>query len=393
MKTILIIGASILQVPAIIKAKELGLRVVVVDINSNAIGIAYADDYYNVSTIDQEGILKVAQIVKPDGIMTLATDMPMRSIAYISEKMNLPGISMCTAIKATDKIEMIKAFKQNDVACPWFFTLRRSEDIEKISSFLTYPCIMKPSDNAGSRGVIKINTIDELKNNFEYSLSNSRNGDVLVEEYLVGEEVSVEVIVYKGKVNILAITDKITTGPPHFVELGHTQPTMHNPETIKSIEELTVKAIQSIGLENGTAHVEMMITSQGPKMIELGARLGGDCITTHLVPLSTGIDMVQATIDIALNRKPDLDIKFKKGSAIRFFNPNLGILRDIVGIEETRNIEGVKEIVFTKKTGDIIPKIESSVDRCGYVIVQGDDRDTAINIANYAIQNIKIIVS
>ena len=104
MKRLFIIGASILQLPAIQKAKEMGLYVGVADFNPNAIGIKYADEYFNVSTIDEEGIYQASKDFHADGIMTLATDMPMRSVAYATEKLNLVGISYNTAIKATDKV-------------------------------------------------------------------------------------------------------------------------------------------------------------------------------------------------------------------------------------------------------------------------------------------------
>src|SRR5690554_2484008 len=113
MRKILIIGASVLQLPAILKAKEMGFYVGVVDFNPKAIGIKYADEFFNVSTIDTEGILKTAKIFQPLGIMTLATDMPMRSIAVVCRELNLPGIAVDTAIKATDKGEMIQAFKEH----------------------------------------------------------------------------------------------------------------------------------------------------------------------------------------------------------------------------------------------------------------------------------------
>jgi biotin carboxylase len=390
-KTILIIGASILQLPAIIKAKEMGFRVVVVDYNPAAVGTSYADEYYNVSTIDQEGILQVAKKIKPAGIMTLATDMPMRSIAYVAEKLNLPSITMSTAVKATDKLEMIKAFKENRVASPWYSVIDSSEELHNIVDKITFPCIMKPVDNSGSRGVVLINNSEELKTNYGYSLQNSRNGQVIVEEYLKGKEVSVEVIAYKGKVNMLAVTDKITSGAPHFVELGHSQPSQLPDNEIKAIHKLTEQAVKAIGLESGPAHVEMMVTDEGPKMIEIGARMGGDCITTHLVPLSTGIDMVKATIQIAVGEKPDISPIFEKGSAIRYFEVKPGVIADIQGIEEAKKINGVKDIVFIKNIGDVVIPIQSSTDRIGYVIAQGENAKEAVELCDKVMKIVKIL--
>ena len=210
MKKLLIIGASILQLPAIKKAKELGYYVGVIDYDPDAVGIKYADEYFNVSTIDVEGVVKTAELFLPDGIMTLATDMPMRSIAAACDKLGLPGISMDTAIKSTDKGEMIKAFEQHNVAHPWYYIAENKSVFDEIINKITYPCIMKPTDNSGSRGVVLIHNANELEKEYAYSQNSSRSGAVIIEEYLVGPEVSVEVIVYKGTPHILQITDKLT---------------------------------------------------------------------------------------------------------------------------------------------------------------------------------------
>ena len=331
MKRLLIIGASHLQLPAIQKAKEMGLYVGVVDFNPDAVGISAADEYFNISTIDEEGVYQAARKFRADGIMTLATDMPMRSVAYAANKLGLVGISYDTAIKATDKGEMIKAFEASNVEHPWYYILSSLDELETVENRITFPCISKPVDNAGSRGVMLVHSRGELNEAVKYSSLNGRNGGVIIEEYLEGSEVSVEIIVVDGTVHILQITDKLTTGAPHFVEMGHSQPSQLEDENIDAIRDLAVRAVRAVGINNGPAHVEIMLTKKGPRMIELGARMGGDCITTHLVPLSTGIDMIKATIDICLGDVPDLEYKFHKGSAIRYLRQSHGTIQKIEG--------------------------------------------------------------
>ena len=160
MKRLLIIGASHLQLPAIQKAKDMGLYVGVVDFNPEAVGIPVADEYFNISTIDEEGVYQAAKEFKADGIMTLATDMPMRSVAYAAVKLGLVGISYDTAIKATDKGEMIKAFEAANVEHPWYYILSSLDDLETIGNNITIPCISKHVDNAGIRGVMLIHSLD-----------------------------------------------------------------------------------------------------------------------------------------------------------------------------------------------------------------------------------------
>lgn len=390
MKKLLIIGASLLQLPAIKKAKELGYYVAVIDYDPNAIGIKYADEYYNVSTIDIDGVVKTAEEFKPDGIMTLATDMPMRSIAAACEKLGLSGITMDTAIKSTDKGEMIKAFNKHNVEHPWFYIAENNKALNEIIDRITYPCIMKPTDNSGSRGVVLLHNKAELEKEYEYSHTSSRSGAVIIEEYLTGPEVSVEVIVYKGVPHVLQITDKLTTGAPHFVEMGHSQPSQLPSDVKNQIIDLASRAVLAVGIENGPAHVEMIVTENGPKMVELGARMGGDCITTHLVPLSTGIDMIKATIDIACGNDPDIELKFSKGSAIRYFDVPCGVIKSIDGVEEAKCIEGVKEISFTKHVGDTVGEIGSSVDRVGFVIGQGESNESAVKVCENTISKVSI---
>ena len=391
MKKLFIIGASVLQLPAIKKAKEMGLYVGVADYNPKAVGIPYADEFFEVSTIDESGIYKAAKDFGADGIMTLATDMPMRSVAYACERLNLTGISYDTAVKATDKGKMIQAFEAAGVEHPWYFVIPSPCELDKVADKIAFPCISKPVDNAGSRGVMLIHTREELKNAIEYSSSNGRGGSVIVEEFLQGNEVSVEIMVQNSEVFVLQVTDKITTGAPHFVETGHTQPSRLRNEDVAKISDLAKRAVKAVGISDGPAHVEIMLTKDGPKMIELGARMGGDCITTHLVPLSTGIDMVEATIKIALGEKPDISPKFNKGSAIRYFDNYCdGIIKKIDGIVEAESLDGIVQVTVVKGPGEFAGEIGSSVDRTGFVISQAKDAFEAERKCNEALGKIHI---
>lgn len=388
----MIVGASVLQLPAILKAKEMGLYVGVADYNPQATGIQYADEFFNASTMDENAVLSAAIKFKPDGIMTLATDMPMRGVAKVSEKLGLHSISYDTAIKATDKFEMIKAFKAYDVASPWFFTVDSLEELKVLENQLTYPCIMKPTDNAGSHGVVLAHGFEDLLQSYEYSRASARHGRVIIEEYLQGDEVSVEVMVVDGIVNILQITDKLTTGAPHFVEMGHSQPSRHSLETQKAIKDLAVQACKAVGIDQGPAHVEMMVTKRGPVMIELGARMGGDNITTSLVPLSTGIDMVKATIDVAMGNQPDIEPCLHCGSAIRYIAAPEGIIKSIDGIDEAKKVLGVRDVIMTKVVGEPSTAIHCSNDRIGSVITQAETAEKAVRDCEEALAKIKILV-
>lgn len=395
-KKLMILGASILQLPAIEKAKELGIDTVVVDMNPNAIGFSVPDVQKEViSTIDIPAILEAAKRHKIDGIMTLATDMPMRAVAAVATEMNLVGISVDTALKATNKAEMRKALQADGVPIPKFFKVSNKDEYLEAVKQLTVPFIVKPADSSGSRGIFEVIDITDEKlinEAYEYCHPYSRIGDIVVEEYMSGPEVSVETISVDGLCHVIQITDKLTTGAPHYVEMGHSQPTRHSKEVSERIAEVTKAANKAIGIKNGPSHTEIIVTNEGPKIVELGARLGGDNITTHLVPLSTGINMVECCIKIALGEKPDIEAKWNKGSAIRYFKQHAGIVKSIEGIQEAEKIEGVQQISIVHGVGETITDVIDSGSRMGFVIAQDLDAAHAIDDCMNALEKIEVTI-
>lgn len=395
MKKIMILGASILQLPAIEKALEMGLEVITVDMNTEAIGFGVKGVVKEViSTIDTPLILKAARRHKIDGIMTLASDMPMQSVAVVCNEMGLVGISENTALMATNKAFMRDALKENHVPIPLYYRVREKKAfVEAVCKVRTagYRCIVKPADNSGSRGVDLIEDDSDLETVYEYTFSNSRGGEILVEEYMEGPEVSVETLAWNGVVHIIQITDKLTTGAPYFVEMGHSQPSRLSEKIKDQIKQVTIAANKAIGILNGPSHTEIKVTKDGPKIVELGARLGGDCITTHLVPLSTGVNMVECAIRIALGEKPNLNPKWSKGSAIRYLKPKIGRVKEVKGVKKAESIPGVVQVTIVHGVGEQIGEIKNSVDRSGFVIAQGEDAANAILISRKATEEIDIL--
>lgn len=393
-KTIMILGASILQLPAILQAKRMNLNVVVVDMNPDAVGFNVDGITKEIiSTIDSNSVLEAAKRNRIDGIMTLASDMPMRTVAIVSTEMGLNGINEKTAFKATNKFAMRTALSENGVPIPKFYKVSNENDfLAAIKQFDDY-FIIKPVDNSGSRGIVKAsndNSIDDLLSYYEYSRKSSRNGDVLVEECMIGPEVSVETLTIDGKCNVIQITDKLTTGAPHFVEMGHSQPSQLSEMTQKRIKEITIAANKAIGINEGPSHTEIIVTKDGPKIVELGARLGGDCITSHLVPISTGVNMIECCINIALGVKPDFSNKCNKGAAIRYFHQKKGIINSISGIHEAEKLSGIKQISFVRNVGDEVTDVVDSSSRIGFVIAEGYNAKDAICRCENALNRVSI---
>lgn len=396
MKKIMILGASILQLPAIEKAKEIGLEVIAVDMNPEAVGFKIPGVVKEViSTIDTKAILEAAKRHQINGIMTLASDMPMQSVAVVSHEMGLVGISEDTALKATNKAFMRDALKEAGVPVPLYFRVKGKDAFKEAVKEVRdagYKCIVKPADNSGSRGVNLLKEDSNLDAAYDYTIEYSRGGELVVEEFMEGPEVSVETLAFDGDVHVIQITDKLTTGAPYFVEMGHSQPSQLSEEVKERIRVVAIAANKAIGIQNGPSHTEIKVTKDGPKIVELGARLGGDCITTHLVPLSTGVNMVECSIRIALGEKPDLEPKWERGAAIRYFTAKNGIVTSIIGIEEAKKLNGVCQIVVVHGVGDSLGDIKSSNDRAGFIITQGKDADNATNIAENGLSKIHIIM-
>lgn len=388
-KTIMILGASILQLPAIEKATELGLRVVVLDMNPEAVGFKVPGVIKEIiSTIDIPAAIATAKKYEIDGVMTLATDMPMRTVASVAKACSLVGISEETAIKATDKSEMRLALRSASVPVPEFYRVANQEEFLSAVGHLNGAFMVKPADSSGSRGIFEVEKKSDAEKAYEYARKFSRNGIVVVEECMIGPEVSVETLTIDGEVHVIQITDKITTGVPHFVEMGHTQPT--RLKCAEEIKKVAIAANKAIGIQNGPSHTEIIVTEEGPKVVELGARLGGDCITTHLVPLSTGVNMVEACIRIALGETPNITPTLCCGSAIRYFKQHAGVVLGIDGLSEAEAMPGVKQISIVHSIGEVVTDVIDSGSRMGFVISQGSDADDAAEKCEKALHEIKV---
>ncbi len=410
-KKMMILGASELQVPAIKKAGELGYQVICVDYNENAAGFALADVKLVVSTLDQEEVYRQALIYQPDVVITSTSDGPVRTAAYVNEKLGKrPDLSYENALCATIKSKMRDRLKECGVPIPKYYAVTDFESFAEAVDKLGGDCIVKPADNAGSRGVVLLEAEKSdgktdvndgrfralLKETYEYSLGNARNGTVMVEEYMHGLEVSVEIMVIEGEPHILAITDKYITPPPYFVELAHCEPSRLDAGTQEHIRKAAAQAVRAIGIRNAPAHVEIKVTEEGPKIVELAARLGGDFITSRLVPLSTGIDMVGASVLLATGTEPDLTRTADRGAAIHFLHAEQeqeGVLARITVPDAIYAQPGVEEIVLYKKPGDRVHGTRSSNDRLGHVITTGDTPEQAAELGRHILAQMQVEIS
>lgn len=317
MKRLAIIGASYLQEPLIQKAKSMGIETCAFAWETGDVGEKSADTFYPISIIDKAAILQKCKEIGIDGICSIASDLAMVTVNYVAEKLGLVGNTIACTELSTNKYKMRNCFETCGDPSP------RSQLIASIADLkcknLVYPLIVKPTDRSGSRGVTKVEEEGELEAAIERAKEMSFEKRVLVEEFAEGLEYSVECISWKGIHKFLAITKKYTTGAPGFVEKAHLEPAPIKKETLELVKAVVFHALDSLEIQNGASHSELKITNDGKiSLIEIGGRMGGDCIGSDLVKLSTGIDFVKAVIEVALGYKPEIRRTGGGMAAVRF---------------------------------------------------------------------------
>lgn len=391
-KRLLVLAAGILQVPVIKRAHEIGIYVIAADGDPNACGLKYADKAIVANITSEEEMLRVAREEKVDGVIHPCSEVSMNVMGRINDELGLSGISKEKAIRATNKHLMREAFEAYGAPSP---TSRCFTDVEvawgSFCTDFTGACILKPSRNSGSRGIAKIGSdikMDEFARLFEISKNESRDKQVMLEQFIEGPEFSIEIIVWNGQVNVLTVTDKKTTEAPHFVELEHNQPSCFPPETVEKIKTTAVAGVKALGVNNCACHAEVKMQDGEPFIMEIGARMGGDFISTILTPLSTGVDMIAAAVNCALGIEPCLQsTKKPQGVCIRYFCPKPGVLKSISNTE-VLNDPRVYEWEIYHKVGDIIPEVTSSLCRSGHVIVTEETPQKAIAYAESLISEV-----
>lgn len=318
MKKIAIIGASYLQNPLILKAKAMGLETHVFAWKAGDIGEETADFFYPISITEKEKILEKCKEIGVDGICSIASDLAMLAVNYVAAKMNLTGNSLHATEISTNKYLMRKALRDGGLCCPGFELVDDNNCIDSLA--LNYPVIVKPTDRSGSRGVSKLNDASGLVSAITSARDVSFEKKAIIEEFIEGKEYSVECISYRGKHILLAVTEKFTIGSPNFIETGHFEPAALSDIMYDKVRDVVFKALDVLEIANGASHSEIMIREDGSiYIVEIGGRMGGDCIGSSLVELSTGVDFVKAVIDVALGCEPDLTKKeHKKAAGIRF---------------------------------------------------------------------------
>lgn len=371
-KAVLIFGCGPLQKSIINRAKKMGLFTVGIDPCEDATCRNDVDAFEVVGGQDYEGTCAVVEKHGIDAIVTAATDKPLVMMARIAEKYGFPFFSVATAQWSTDKFQMKQRFMEGGVPCAKGRLVKSAAEVEDFE----YPVIVKPRDNSGSRGVKLCCTKEELEQSMAEALEYSKLDSVLIEEFIEGPEYSIEGLYYDAKSEVIQFTEKKTTEFPYNVELGHIQPANINEENRQKIREIVAKIGKALKFENCPSHTELKINERGIFVIETSPRLGGDYITSTLTPLSTGINMEDQLLHIALGENVDTQSGcVEKASGVCFLNLPCGKVTAIdPAIKEVCNWPNVYGFATSLKVGDEIHPITSSLNRYGQFIVTSNTK-------------------
>ncbi|MFH0976995.1 MAG: alpha-hydroxy-acid oxidizing protein [Spirochaetota bacterium] len=380
-KTVMVIGGGLLQVPVIQAAQKMGLNVIVTDYNPEAIGMKYADIPVVMSTRDIDGSVRAAraqnQLTPISGVLTAGTDASM-TVAAVANALNLPGIKFEDAEAATNKIKMRTRLTEHKVPCPYFYPVWSLAEAKTACKKLGFPVVIKPSSNMGARGVMRVDDKNVLADAFKFAKEASPNGEVLIEEFMQGPELSIDAVIYNDEITITGVADRIINYEPYFVEIGHTMPSNLPAQVIDDACNVMKMGIKALGISMGAAKGDIKITSEGAKIGELAARLSGGFMSAYTYPLSSGVDLMRAVIEIALGQEPgNLEPIRNKVSIERAIITEPGIVKDINGLEDALKIAGIAEIFLNVKKGDKVVKPRSNVEKAGHIIAVANTLEEA----------------
>ena len=318
MKKIAVIGCNEPLEPFYKQAKALGYYIIGIAYEKGAVCKKYCDRFYPISFAEKEKVLEVCRNEEIDGITSFSLESALPTVVYVAQNLGLVSNTEECLSRLKNKYTMRNSLNAAGIPNPQYVIVSNPSDLDKVQ--IPFPCIVKPVDSGGSRGVTLVSKKEEVKNAFERAMEFSRSGNVIIEQFIDGREFSIESLSCNGKHFIIQITDKVTSGAPYFIELQHHQPADISDELRGRIRNIVERTLTALCVENSPSHTEVKLNSSGELfIIETGARLGGDYIASDLVRLSTGYDMVLGSLELATGCFSEPCIKNEHISGVYFY--------------------------------------------------------------------------
>ena len=384
-KKILVIGAGVAQVDAIIKAKEIGYEIYTSDGDSRAPGFKQAHGSKVIDVKDVVANLSWAENLGIDGVISYASDITLSTVLAIRERLNLPGLGRLPMEVSLDKSRQRIIFAKNKLPQPNFEVITNYHEAQKAANCIGYPLILKPVDNSGSRGVGLIENEGELETGFAHARQNSKCGTVIIEKCEGGLELTIEGLSVNGKHYILAISDKEKplSAPTAATQLAY--PADITTDQENQVKQLICSAYDAVGVDNTPTHSEIILTESGLKIVEIGCRGGGFYVFTRVVEAASGYDVVGNWTRLCAGDPVEHVQVQTRGVVLRFMIANPGKLLKVHGLESACAIEGVAAGSFYSP-GNLVPEFSNDGSRSGWMITTGRNRDDALRKANQVSQ-------
>jgi biotin carboxylase len=401
MKTLLILGAGKEQVAAIAAAKAKNIRTIVLDMNPKADGRALADEFHLVSTRDRDALLTFAKSYpgKIDGVMTIASDIP-HMVAAVAEVLGARHIPVQVAELCVHKLHMKEKLRQGGVNVPLFARIASLPDLKAFVTQAGFPVVIKPVDNSGARGVQRLTREMDIAQALDYSRGFAYGGEVLAEKFITGLQISTEGLMHDGVFHCTGFADRnyarLDDAVPFMVEDGGDIPTILNGRDKKLVEAEFEKAARALGIDWGPAKGDMIFGDDGKAyVIEIAARLSGGNFCYDKVPWSTGVDIVDILVDMAVGHPVD-PARFEPtrdfATSQRYFFPMPGTIKDIRGLATAQALPHIRKVDVWAKAGDAVAAAENHPSRVGYVISCAPTREEAVAAARAAVAQVQFLV-
>ena len=401
MKTVLFVGAGRHQRRAIAQARAQGLRVVAVDRNPDAPGLAEADVAEVVDFSDVDAVIEVGRRHAVDGVLTISADRAVPVVAAVAEALGLPGIGTDTAYVMTQKIAMRRVLADAGVPQPEFAAVRNVHEGYAALERVGLPAVLKPADSGGQRGVFRLETADDLERHLHVALGESPTEEAIIEAYVEGLELNGLVIVRDGEAFPLTLSDRLR--PPGIgfgVGWIHVYPATIYADQLEEAERVAVHAVRALGLRDGIAFPQLLATDDGRVLvIEVAARIPGGQMA-DLARHAVGVDLVEIALLQALGEEVPDEIarpRFMQPLAIRFLTASpgplpTGTVTEIGSLEKVSAFPGVVQADVYLSVGETIRPVQLDGDRRGYVIAIADTNVEALERAEAAAQLVDVVV-
>ena len=401
MKTLLILGAGKEQVAAFEAARAKAIRTIALDMNPNAPAGVLADEFYPVSTRDRDAILKFVREYpsKIDGVMTIASDIP-HMVSAAAKIVGAPHIPVDVAELCVHKLHMKEKLWDDGVNVPAFARIESASDLKTFAAKVGYPIVVKPVDSSGARGVQRLSAGMDLDAAYAYANSYSFGGGVIAEKFLSGLQISTEGLMHDGVFHCTGFADRNYSrqddAVPFMVEDGGDIPTVLDDAAKALIEAEFEKATRALGIDWGPSKGDMIMGEDGkPYVIEIAARLSGGNFCYDKVPWSTGVDIVDILVDMAVGNPVDA-ARFTPTRSLatsqRYFFPAPGVIRDIRGLDAVAG-GAIRKVDVWARPGDAVAAAENHPSRVGYVISCAPTRAQAVAAAESAIARVQFVTS